>query len=136
MDSKSFVKYLRKYRWKSPDLTQLEAVGSTYYRRASRPMNYAYLTYDMHGTPLTFCNMPQIQASEYKDKGLPVTCDAGTYSCMLTSALGGVGGQRQVPTALTPGPFWMNTVKRKSLVPNGVRTPHYAYPSRGESLYR
>jgi hypothetical protein len=30
---------------------------------------------------------------------------------MLTSAPGGVGGQGQVPVALTPGPFWMNTVK-------------------------
>jgi len=78
---------------------QLEAVGSTYYRRVSRPMNYAYLTYDMQGTPLTFCNMLQIQAWENKDKDLPVTCYAGTYS----SAPGGVGGQRQVPAALTPG---------------------------------
>jgi len=82
---------------------QLKPVGSTYYRRASRPMNYAYVTYDMQGTPLTFCNMLQIQASENKDKGLPVTCDAGTYSCMLTSAPSGVGEQRQVPAALTPG---------------------------------
>ena len=62
MGSKSHVKYLRKYTWKNPYLMQLEAVGSTYYRRASWPMNYAYLTYDMQGTPLTFCNMLQIQA--------------------------------------------------------------------------
>lgn len=103
MGCKSYVKYWRIYRWKSPDLMQLQAVESTYYRRASRPMNYAYLTYDMQGTPLTICNMLQIQAWENKDKGLPVTCDAGTYSFMLNSAPGGVGGQRQVPAALTPG---------------------------------
>ena len=69
-----------------------------------------------------------------------------SYTLSLTSALDGVGGQRQPPTALTPGKrpgthftgSWVNPVPvwtgAENLAHTGIRSPHR--PASSESLYR
>ena len=65
------------------------------------------------------------------------------FTLFLTSALDGVGGQRQAPVALLPGktryPFygWVSELVwtgAENLASTGIRSPYR--PARSESLYR
>jgi len=68
-----------------------------------------------------------------------------SFTLSLTSALEGVGGQRQAPAALPPGktryPLYRRLCELQSLwtgaenlAPTGIRSPDR--PARSESLYR